>query len=70
MAKFLLACSVPKIAQIIELSYEPVLWALCGLWTHPGQYEDRRQVLWDTLYLYVHTQILRFLITLRKHLPL
>jgi hypothetical protein len=27
--------------------------ALRGLWTRPGQYEDRGQVLWDTLYMYI-----------------
>jgi hypothetical protein len=29
--------SISKVAQIIELSYELFLGALCGLWTRPGQ---------------------------------
>jgi hypothetical protein len=36
--------SMSKVVQIKELSYELEFWALHGLWTRPGQCEDRGQV--------------------------
>jgi hypothetical protein len=46
--------SMSKVAQIIELSYELDFGALRGLWTRPGQSEDRGQVLCDTLYIEIN----------------
>jgi hypothetical protein len=32
--------SISKVAQKIELSYEPHFWALGGLWTRPCQFRN------------------------------